>query len=150
MPGGFSTPICQSHAPDPFSKDRVQLSRSHWASPMSGSAGKIFASEDSPMRTDSPQPFEADHARSYADRTPSLVPGFADLHRMTSMLLAERVPLKGRVLVLGAGGGLELRALADDHPHWTFDGVDPSADMLRAAQHIAGEHSARIHLHHGY
>lgn len=102
------------------------------------------------MRTDSPQPFEADHARSYADRTPSLVPGFADLHRMTSMLLAERVPPKGRVLVLGAGGGLELRALADDHPHWTFDGVDPSADMLRAAQQIAGPHSARIHLHQGY
>jgi tRNA (cmo5U34)-methyltransferase len=69
---------------------------------------------------------------------------------MTSMLLAERVPSHGRVLVLGAGGGLELKALADDHPGWTFDGVDPSVDMLRIAEQIAGPHIARIRLHQGY
>jgi tRNA (cmo5U34)-methyltransferase len=66
------------------------------------------------------------------------------------MLLAERVPSHGRVLVLGAGGGLELKALADDHPGWTFDGVDPSVDMLRIAEQIAGPHIARIRLHQGY
>lgn len=95
-------------------------------------------------------PFNAVHAESYAEGPPRQVPGFASLHRMTSMLLAERVVPQGQVLVLGAGGGLELKALADDHPGWTFDGVDPSADMLRAAEKIVQPHSARIRLHHGY
>ncbi|WP_072395418.1 class I SAM-dependent methyltransferase [Hyphomicrobium sp. CS1GBMeth3] len=94
--------------------------------------------------------FDAAHARSYAEGPPRQVPGFASLHRMTSMLLGERIPAHGRVLVLGAGGGLELKALADDHANWTFDGVDPSAEMLRTAEHIIGPHSARVRLHQGY
>jgi len=94
--------------------------------------------------------FTADHARTYAEGPPRQVPGFAGLHRMTSQLLAERVPAQGRVLVAGAGGGLELKALADDHPGWSFDGVDPSADMLGVAGEIAAAHAARIRLHQGY
>ncbi len=69
---------------------------------------------------------------------------------MTSMLLAERISSYGRVLVLGAGGGLELKAMADDHPGWTFTGVDPSADMLRVAQQTVGPHLGRIRLHESY
>lgn len=94
--------------------------------------------------------FSGAHAQSYAEGPPRKVPGLAGLHRMTSMLLAERVPAQGQVLVLGAGGGLELKALADDHPSWTFDGVDPSADMLRTAEQIAASHLDRIRLHQGY
>ncbi len=94
--------------------------------------------------------FDAAHARSYAEGPPRQVPGLAGLHRMTSLLLAERVPTNGRVLALGAGGGLELKALADDHANWTFDGVDPSAEMLRAAEQAVGPHAARVRLHHGY
>ncbi|MDT2021775.1 class I SAM-dependent methyltransferase [Methylocella sp. CPCC 101449] len=94
--------------------------------------------------------FNAAHAGTYAEGPPRQVPGFAGLQRMTSMLLAERVSAQGRVLVLGAGGGLELKALADDHPGWTFDGVDPSADMLQVAQQIVAPHVARIHFHQGY
>ena len=48
------------------------------------------------------------HAAGYGAGPPRQVPGFASLHRMVTMLLAERVPANGRVLVLGAGGGLEL------------------------------------------
>ena len=66
------------------------------------------------------------------------------------MLLAERVSAQGQVLVLGAGGGLELKALADDHPGWTFTGIDPSADMLRVAGQIARAHATRIRLLEGY
>ncbi len=94
--------------------------------------------------------FGAAHANSYAEGPPRQVPGFVGLLRMTSMLLAERIPSHGRVLVLGAGGGLELKALADDHSGWTFAGVDPSADMLRVAEQIVGSHAARISLHEGY
>lgn len=98
----------------------------------------------------SSQPFSGSSAHSYADGPPRQVPGFAGLHRMTSMLLAERTPVDGRVLVLGAGGGLELRALADAHPGWSFDGIDPSADMLRVAERTIEPHAARIRLHEGY
>lgn len=68
---------------------------------------------------------------------------------MISMLLAEHVPAHGRVLVLGAGGGLELKALADDHAGWTFDGVDPSADMLKTAAEVVATHASRVRLHCG-
>lgn len=94
--------------------------------------------------------FQAAHARAYAEGPPRMVPGFAGLHRMASLLLAERVPETGRLLVLGAGGGLELKALADDHPGWSFDGVDPSAEMLKTAELVAAAHLARIRLRRGY
>lgn len=95
-------------------------------------------------------PFRGDHAKSYAQGPYRLVPGLDGLHRMMSQLLAERVPADGRVLVLGAGGGLEIRALAEDHAGWTFDGVDPSADMLLAAERMAEPHMPRVRLHEGY
>ncbi|WP_240231467.1 class I SAM-dependent methyltransferase [Devosia lacusdianchii] len=92
-----------------------------------------------------------DHASSsYAEGPPRQVPGFASLHRMMSLLLAERVPADGRVLVLGAGGGLELKALAEAHSGWSFDGVDPSAAMLELARQASERHASRVQLHHGY
>lgn len=94
--------------------------------------------------------FGDNHARVYAEGPPRLVPGFVSLHRMTMLLLAERVPHDGRVLVHGAGGGLELKALGDAQPGWSFDGVDPSADMLRTAEEIAAMHLGRIRLHRGF
>jgi tRNA (cmo5U34)-methyltransferase len=86
----------------------------------------------------------------YAEGPPRLVPGFADLQRMTALLLAERAPDDARVLVLGAGGGLELKVFADARPHWRFDGVDPSAEMLRLAETTLGPLAARVRLHQGY
>ncbi|MFD2647416.1 class I SAM-dependent methyltransferase [Devosia albogilva] len=94
--------------------------------------------------------FGASHARLYAEGPPRQVPGFDGLHRMTSQLLAERVPAEGRVLVVGAGGGLELRMLADAHAGWRFTGVDPSADMLRAAEAQVAVHAGRMELVEGY
>jgi tRNA (cmo5U34)-methyltransferase len=94
--------------------------------------------------------FGAHASPSYAEGPPRQVPGFASLHRMVSFLLAERVAGDGRILVLGAGGGLELRALAEAHPGWQFDGVDPSAAMLELARNTAAPHMDRIALHHGY
>lgn len=88
----------------------------------------------------------AGHGRGYLEGPPRQVPGFASLHRMVEMLLAERVPADGRVLVLGAGGGMELKALADAQPGWTFDGIDPSADMLALAAETVGPHADRVRL----
>lgn len=86
----------------------------------------------------------------YAERTARLVPGLSDLHAMAALLLAERAPADARVLVLGAGGGLELRAFARAQPRWRFDGVDPSAQMLQLAQATLGPLRDRVDLHQGY
>ena len=94
--------------------------------------------------------FNEQGAASYLDGPPRQVPGYAGLLRMAMLLIAERVPADGRVLVLGAGGGLELKAFADGHPGWSFDGVDPSAPMLQLARKTTAEHAARIELHEGY
>jgi len=77
------------------------------------------------------------------------VPGLDSLHRMTGLLLAERAPAAGRILVIGAGGGPELKALAEQQPSWTFDGIDPSTDMLELALETLGELAERITLHRG-
>ncbi len=55
-----------------------------------------------------------------------------------------------RVLVLGAGGGLEMKAFAQAHTGWTFDGVDPSAEMLKLAERTLGPLATRTCLHQGY
>ncbi|WP_196257726.1 class I SAM-dependent methyltransferase [Pelagibacterium limicola] len=93
--------------------------------------------------------FSDTHAKSYVEGPPRLVPGFDALHRMMSMLLAERTPPDARILVLGAGGGLELRTLAADHPGWRFDGVDPSTDMLAEVHQTAAPYMDRIALTQG-
>ena len=86
----------------------------------------------------------------YAEGPARLVPGFHHLQRMAALLLAERVANDARVLVLGAGGGLELKAFADWHPQWRFDGVDPSREMLELARHTLGPLASRVVLHQGY
>lgn len=78
------------------------------------------------------------------------MPGFHALQRMATLLLAESVPENGRVLVLGAGGGLELKVFAEANPNWRFVGVDPSAEMLKLAQATLGPPASRVELHEGY
>ncbi len=86
----------------------------------------------------------------YAEGPVRYVPGLADLHRMVGVLLAERAPEDARILVLGAGGGLELKALAEAHPRWTFVGVDPAGAMLDLARRTLGPLSSRVELVQGY
>ena len=87
---------------------------------------------------------------SYAERARRSVPGLDVLHAIVELTLAESVPDDGRVLVVGAGGGLELTYLAERHAGWTFDGVDPSAPMLDLARERMGAHAGRAVWHEGY
>lgn len=106
------------------------------------------------MRRMHPAPASAfsdpDMVARYAEGPLRNVPGYASVLPMTSILLAERVAAAGRVLVVGAGGGLELEALAKAHPGWRFDGVDPSAPMLELAARRLGPLGERVRLHQGY
>lgn len=89
-------------------------------------------------------------AARYAEGPRRFVPGFRSLHRMTGVLLAEDAPRDARILVLGAGGGLELKALAEAHPGWTFVGVDPAKEMLLQAERTLNGLMDRVSLVHGY
>lgn len=82
----------------------------------------------------------------YTDGPLRQVPGLHALHQMTGLLLHEHVPSDGRVLVLGAGGGLELKAFAETYPHWRLLGVDPSAPMLELAVQTLGSLAPRVEL----
>ncbi|QRY82444.1 class I SAM-dependent methyltransferase [Pseudomonas sp. PDNC002] len=89
-------------------------------------------------------------AARYAENPPRFVPGLSDLHRMAGILLAESAPADGHLLVLGAGGGMELKAFADAQPHWRFTGVDPSAEMLAVAAQMLGQQAQRVDFRQGY
>jgi len=82
----------------------------------------------------------------YTEGPPRLVPGYAAMQRMTSIMLAEHVGTSGKVLVLGAGGGLELKVLAESHPTWDFLGVDPSSEMLKLAERVLGPLASQVSL----
>ena len=86
----------------------------------------------------------------YTEGPPRFVPGYNSMLSMAAILLGERAREDARILVLGAGGGLELNAFAQAQPRWTFDGVDPSAAMLNLAKQTLGPLVSRAHLHQGY
>jgi tRNA (cmo5U34)-methyltransferase len=86
----------------------------------------------------------------YTEGPPRFVPGYNAMLSMAAILLAERARDDARVLVLGAGGGLELKAFAQAHQGWSFDGVDPSAAMLGLARQTLGSLAPRARLHQGY
>jgi len=86
----------------------------------------------------------------YAQGPVKQVPGFHALQQMALLLLAEHVPSNGNVLVLGAGGGLELKVFAERQPEWRFLGIDPSAEMLKLAENTLGSLATRVELLEGY
>jgi tRNA (cmo5U34)-methyltransferase len=85
----------------------------------------------------------------YAERARQQVPGFSDLQRMAMLLLAERAPGVADILVLGAGGGLELKAFAEAQQDWRLFGVDPSAGMLDLARATLESLLPRVELTEG-
>ncbi|WMJ69460.1 class I SAM-dependent methyltransferase [Stenotrophomonas sp. 24(2023)] len=99
---------------------------------------------------DTPSPFDQpDVVARYAEGPPRAVPGFHDLQRSTRLLLAEGAGPQARMLVLGAGGGLELKHFAEHQPGWRFLGIDPSLAMLDLARQTLGPLAARVDWHAG-
>jgi tRNA (cmo5U34)-methyltransferase len=87
---------------------------------------------------------------NYAEGPRRFTPGLDAVHRMTEILLSERAEADAHVLVLGAGGGLELKALAEAQPGWRFTGVDPAGPMLDLAREAMGANVDRAELIEGY
>jgi len=87
-----------------------------------------------------------DAIASYAENAVRNVPGLADLHRMVMLLLAEQARTDAHILVVGAGGGMETKAMAEAQPSWHFTGVDPSSAMLDLARRTLAPFSKRVDL----
>jgi tRNA (cmo5U34)-methyltransferase len=85
-------------------------------------------------------PHETDFDRNralsdnYEQRPRWFIPGYDASHAMAAVLLRDRIGDRGRILVVGAGGGVELAVFARECRGWTFTAVDPSAEMLRQAK----------------
>lgn len=80
---------------------------------------------------------DPEHARTYAERPRKIIPGFDGLHRITAQLIGEAAP--ENTLVVGGGGGLELRTLMDALPQGRFCAVDPSAEMIAQGKAYLGD-----------
>ncbi len=90
--------------------------------------------------------FDPASVARYADGPPRFTPGFADMQKMVAILLAERAGPEGELLVLGAGGGLELAVFAALYPGWRFVAVDPSGPMLEQARTALGDAAVRARM----
>ena len=89
---------------------------------------------------------DPDFAARYVDGPKRFVPGHQHMLRMSVQLLAEDAPAEANMLVVGAGGGIELRHFAQTQPGWRFTGVDPSSQMLSVARRTLDDFSERCAL----
>jgi len=69
---------------------------------------------------------------------------------MAAQLLAEGAGDEASILVLGAGGGLEIKLFSELYPRWRFTGVDPAPEMLKQAKRLNVSAAERIRWIGGY
>ncbi|MBI1359904.1 MAG: methyltransferase domain-containing protein [Alphaproteobacteria bacterium] len=94
---------------------------------------------------------DRDNARNYCAGGPAnFMPGFFLMHRLAVQLLSERAADGARVLVLGAGGGFELKAFCEARPGWRYVAVDPAGAMLDQAKEEIGTAASRVEWIEGY
>lgn len=71
---------------------------------------------------------------------------YEEIFKITHSCLRARLPETARLLVVGAGTGMEICEFAPLNPGWSFCGVDPSADMLALAGRKLSERSLANHI----
>lgn len=85
--------------------------------------------------TDEAFDFDAnpDFVAEYDRGPPMFMPGYAASHVMAASVLVDRIGADADLLVVGAGGGVEIAAFAGLCADWRFVAVDPSQAMLDLA-----------------
>jgi tRNA (cmo5U34)-methyltransferase len=95
--------------------------------------------------------FDAEMAAIYDKHGPKrFVPGYAVFQQLIPLLLDAELGDDATILVMAAGGGAELTALAATRGSWRFVGVDPSPAMLDLAQRKLMTHAERVDFIEGY
>ena len=95
--------------------------------------------------------FSGEQATQYDTRITQSVPGYDLLHQLTNAQLQATLSDNAHILVIGAGTGKEVLALATLNPTWQFTAQDTSADMLAIAQQRFDEQgiASRVTIHTG-
>lgn len=83
--------------------------------------------------------FDGEYGAGYEALARRVIPGYTSLFAMVAALLDPVLPRRGRVLVVGAGTGVELVALSSARPDLRLHGVDPSRQMLDLAERRVSE-----------
>lgn len=78
--------------------------------------------------------FDNEFAENYDRGIRVAAPGYEALHDMAHSLLRLELEERARLLVVGAGTGMEIAGMGAEEPGWSFTGVDPSADMISVAR----------------
>ncbi len=81
-----------------------------------------------------PFDFDGDYGRAYEDLAHRVIPGYRTLFPMVAALADPALPPGGRLLVVGAGTGIELATFRRARPDLHLTGLDPSAQMLALAR----------------
>jgi len=83
---------------------------------------------------------DAQRVAAYVAQGPRVfLPGFDTVQTLMRQLMEEHLGERASLLCLAAGGGTEIATLRAGHPGWSFLGVDPSAEMNRAAEDLLGD-----------
>ncbi len=83
--------------------------------------------------------FDSDNAmpvEDYENLARKFIPGYDGLYSLAEVLLAENLPSRAEILVVGAGGGKEITTFGKAFPDARLTGVDPSEKMLGAAREL--------------
>ena len=99
-----------------------------------------------------PFDFDGDYGNGYEQLARTVIPGYLSSFHQALALLRGRLGPRSRVLVVGAGTGIEIVTFHAAEPGWRLTGVDPSAQMLDIAAHRvreAGIADGAVELVHG-
>lgn len=90
-------------------------------------------------------------AEDYQNNSRKFIPGYDGLYSLAEVLLAQDLPDKAQILIVGAGGGKEVTQFGRAFPNWTLTGVDPSEQTLGAARELVERANlgSRVRLHLG-
>lgn len=95
--------------------------------------------------------FDADIATEYDKGVRRTLPTYDPMLRLTQTFLRSSLKEEASVLIVGGGGGNELKAFGPTNPGWNFTVVDPAKAMLELAEaksnHLKLE--KRVDLIHG-
>lgn len=93
-----------------------------------------MSGEEKDRPSESAKHFDGKRAAVYDDLIRRVIPGYDVLHRLIRLQLHRKLGAEARILVVGAGTGMEIETLAPDRPGWRFTAVDPAPEMLEAAR----------------
>lgn len=96
--------------------------------------------------------FDGDYGERYEALARRVIPGYATLFPMVGALIDPDLPPGARVLVVGAGTGIELVTFKRIRPDLRLHGVDPSGQMLELARRRVADAGLAdgITCQHGY